>query len=70
MSIQISRETETRLAEEARNQGISVEVLLERLLTERWTSMIGSNGTPPELPIWHLGGNGAFHRRDIYDDAP
>ncbi len=70
MSIQISRETEARLAEEARSQGISVELLLQRLLTERWASMIASNGPAPQLPVWHLGGNGAFHRRDIYDDAP
>jgi hypothetical protein len=22
----------------------------------------------PELPVWHLGGVGALHRRDIYND--
>ena len=22
----------------------------------------------PELPVWHLGSVGEFHRRDIYDD--
>jgi len=22
-----------------------------------------------ELPVWHLGGAGPLHRRDIYDDA-
>ncbi len=23
----------------------------------------------PELPVWHLGAVGSFHRGDIYDDA-
>ena len=25
--------------------------------------------TNGELPIWHLGAVGPFHRRDLYDDA-
>jgi hypothetical protein len=33
MSIQISRETEARLTAEARRLGMSVEALLERLIT-------------------------------------
>jgi len=34
MSIEISRETEARLTDEARRQGISVDALLKRLMTE------------------------------------
>jgi hypothetical protein len=70
MSIEISRETEARLADEARRQGISVEELLERLMSERGATAPPA-GTPsiPELPIWHLGGVGPLHRRDIYDDG-
>ncbi|MHB8655431.1 MAG: hypothetical protein ACYDA9_16290 [Terriglobia bacterium] len=34
MSIEISSETEARLVDEARRQGISVDALLERLMTE------------------------------------
>ena len=69
MSIQIAHETEARLVDEARRQGISVDALLERLIDERGPTAPGS--TPPalELPILHLGAMGAFHRRDIYDDA-
>jgi hypothetical protein len=26
-------------------------------------------GSNAELPVWHLGGVGALHRRDIYDDV-
>jgi hypothetical protein len=68
MSIEISRETEVRLIDEARRQGISVEALLERLMSERGAKTRLA-GTSPELPVWHLGGTGPLHRRDIYDDV-
>ena len=69
MSLMISEQTEARLTEEARRQGISVDALLLRLINER-----GSAGPSPrcdsrELPVWHLGATGSFHRRDIYNDA-
>jgi hypothetical protein len=35
MTIEISRQTEARLADEARRQGISVESLLEQFINER-----------------------------------
>jgi hypothetical protein len=69
MSSQISRETEVRILEEAQRQGISVEALLERLLAERRSSVIAGNRPIPELPVWHLGGVGPLHRRDIYNDV-
>jgi hypothetical protein len=68
MSIEISRETEARLTDEARRRGISVEALLQLLMTEPDATTSG-NGSTPELPIWHLGGAGSLHRRDIYDDV-
>ena len=68
MSIEVSRETEARLTEEARRQGISVEAMLERLINERCAA--GHIAVPiPELPVWHLGEVGPLHRRDIYDDV-
>jgi len=67
MSMEISRETETRLTDEARKQGISVDALLERLMSERGAS--AGARSAPELPVWHLGGVGSLHRRDIYDDV-
>jgi hypothetical protein len=69
MSIEISREIEARLTDEARRQGISVDALLERLVNEQ--AALTQRAQPrPEMPVWHLGGVGALHRRDIYDDAP
>ena len=68
MSIEISCETEARLAEEARRQGISVDALLKQFVGAR-TALIHPAQGKTELPVWHLGRVGALHRRDIYDDA-
>jgi hypothetical protein len=68
MSIEISRETEVRITAEARRLGISVDTLLERLISER-AALILATQPHPELPVWHLGGVGALHRRDLYDDV-
>ena len=68
MSIEISRETEARLANEAERLGISVDALLKRFIDERAT-LTHPAQTRPNLPLWHLGGTGAMHRRDIYDDV-
>lgn len=70
MSIEISNETAARLAEEARKQGISVEALLERLMTESVrAASVEANGVNAKLPTLHLGPMGSLHRRDIYDDV-
>lgn len=71
MSIEISHETEARLIDEARRQGVSVDTLLERLITERaGAAHVGGNGAHPRLPRLHLGAMGSLHRRDLYDDVP
>jgi hypothetical protein len=72
MSIDISHETETLLTDEARRQGVSVEALLERLMSERGAAahVVTANGsTTTTVPILHLGAMGPLHRRDIYDDV-
>ncbi len=67
MSIDISCETETRLTDEARRLGVSVDALLKRFIDEH--AAVTYLARPrPELPIWHLGGVGALHRRDVYGD--
>jgi hypothetical protein len=68
MSIEISQETEARLANEAARQGVSVTALLERLISEH-AALSHPAATSPELPVWRLGSTGALHRRDIHDDA-
>ena len=69
MSIEISRETDARLTDEAQRQGNSVDVLLERLMNERGATAPADTGSIPELPILHLGAMGALRRRDICDDV-
>jgi hypothetical protein len=69
MTIEISYETEARLAEEAQRQGITVDALLKRFIAER-AALTRPAQSQPRLPVWHLGSLGALHRRDIYDDAP
>jgi hypothetical protein len=68
MSIEISRETEARLTAEARRQGVSVDVLLARFINKR-AALTQPAQIKHELPLWHLGGAGTLHRRDIYDDV-
>jgi hypothetical protein len=68
MSIEISREIETRLNAEAKKLGISVDALLERFISEH-AALTRPAQPHPELPVWHLGSIGALHRRDLYDDA-
>jgi hypothetical protein len=66
MSIEIPHEIETRLTEEARRQSISVDALLEALVSGHGpAARIPDIGSTPELPVWHLGGVGALHRRDM-----
>jgi hypothetical protein len=38
MTLHVSQETEARLAEEAQRQGVSVDALIERLVSERTAS--------------------------------
>lgn len=68
MSIEISSEIEARLAAEARRLGISVEKFLSRLISEH-AAPTKSAQPAAALPVWHLGGSGALHRRDLHDDA-
>ncbi|MGD0432377.1 MAG: hypothetical protein ABSA58_14940 [Acetobacteraceae bacterium] len=68
MTIEISHETETRLADEARRRGVSVDTLLRRFIDER-VALTSQASARPNLPVWHLGSVGALHRRDIYDDV-
>ena len=68
MSLEISCETEALLTAEARKQGISVDALLARFIHERAVTTQPARSIL-ELPVWHLGGVGALHRRDIYNDV-
>ena len=67
MSIDISPEIGARLATEAERQGISIDALLERLMSERSPANAGGASPACELPILRLGAMGELHRRDLYE---
>ncbi|MBI4874784.1 MAG: hypothetical protein HY822_09145 [Acidobacteria bacterium] len=70
MSLDISLETEARLAAKAREQGLSIDAFLERLLNDAGDrTASAANGEAPVLPVRYLGVRGSLHRRDIYDDV-
>jgi hypothetical protein len=70
MSLDISPKTEALLVAKAREKGLSIDALLERLIIDAAPVHLGNgDGPPPELPVWHLGVIGSLHRRDIYDDV-
>jgi len=68
--IEISSETEARINDEARRQGVSVDALLQRFMSEcAAAAHIAGAGAVPGLPRLHLGVMGDLHRREIYDDV-
>jgi hypothetical protein len=68
VSLDISLETEARLAAKAREQGLSIDALLDKLLTDAGGEASTPKGDAPVLPARYLGVRGSLHRRDIYDD--
>lgn len=70
MSLNISSETEARLAAKAREQGLSIDAFLERLLNDGgYLKTPPSNGEAPVLPARYLGIKGSLRRTEIYDDV-
>jgi hypothetical protein len=66
--VEISQETQARLANEARKRGVSVDALLARFIDEL-AALTQPAQPAAALPVWHLGGARDLHRRDIYSDA-
>jgi hypothetical protein len=55
MAIHVSPQTEARLTEEARRQGISVDALIERLMNERTASGPAPKGAPEAPTVFEQG---------------
>ena len=62
-------EQEAQLAQIATNAGTAAEQLVKDVVLRLLQGETRIRTTTPELPVWHLGGVGALHRRDIYDDV-
>lgn len=73
MEVHFTPEQEARLAQIATNVGIDAERLVKKAVLRLLEDEVGLRANVPqsngELPLWHLGGVGPLHRRDIYDDA-
>jgi hypothetical protein len=75
MEVHFIPEQEAQLAQKATQAGTVPERLVKDAVLRLLEEDTGLHGLPqatrpnPELPVWHLGGVGALHRRDIYDDV-
>ena len=69
MEVHFTPEQEAQFAQIATNGGTAPEQLVKEIVLRLLEGETHFRTAAPELPIWHLGGVGALHRRDIYDDV-
>jgi hypothetical protein len=69
MEVHFTPEQEAQLAQIATQAGTAAEQLVKDVVLRLIEAENHSRTAAPELPVWHLGGVGALHRRDIYDDV-
>jgi len=69
MEVHFTPKQEAQLAQIAANAGTDAEELVKDVVLRLLQGETQICTTTPELPVWHLGGVGALHRRDIYDDV-
>ena len=69
MEVHFTPEQEAQIAQIATNAGTAAEQLVKDVVLRLLQGETQTRTTTPELPVWHLGGVGALHRRDIYDDV-
>lgn len=69
MSLDVSVEIKARLEAKAREQGLSIDAFLERLLNEGSDPKTPpGNGEAPVLPARYLGIKGSLRRCEIYNE--
>jgi hypothetical protein len=69
MEVHFTPEQEAQLARIATMAGTDPERLVKDTVLHLLENESRSRTTAPELPVWHLGAIGSFHRRDLYDDV-
>jgi hypothetical protein len=70
MEVHFTPEQLAQLAHVATKAGTDAEHLVKDVVLRLLENEVGLRPPAAELPVWHLGGVGALHRRDIYDDVP
>ena len=69
MEVRFTAEQEAQLAQLATKSGTDAEHLVKDAALRLLDKETLCPAAAPELPVWHLGAVGSFHRRDIYDDV-
>lgn len=67
ITLPLEPQTEAKLIALAQEKGVTagelVRAAIDKIIAE------AGDARAVELPVWHLGGAGTLHRREIYDDA-
>jgi hypothetical protein len=66
-TLPLEPQTEAKLIALAQEKGVTADDLVRTAIHKIIAEATETHA--PELPVWHLGGAGAIHRREIYDDA-
>jgi len=69
MEVHFTPEQEAQLAQLATRSGTDAEHLVKDAALRLLEDETCFPAAAPELPVWHLGAVGSFHRRDIDDDS-
>ena len=69
MEVPLTPEQEAQLAQIATKAGTDPEHLVKGVVLRLLEADAPFPASAPELPVWHLGGACALHRRDIYNDV-
>ncbi len=71
VTLNLNPEIEQGLVAQAHERGISVDVLLEEIVSKQSRVAVSpiAKSSAPELPRLHFGVTGPLHRTDIYDDV-
>ena len=67
ITLPLEPQTEAKLMALAREKGVTADELVREAIHKILSE--STEARTHELPVWHLGGAGAIHRREIYYDV-
>jgi len=67
ITVPLEPQAEAKLIALAQEKGVTADEWVRTAVQKIIAEATATQAT--ELPVWHLGGAGALHRREIYDDA-
>jgi hypothetical protein len=67
ITLPLEPKTEAKLIALAQEKGVTAGELVSQAIDKIIAEAAESQSK--DLPVWHLGGAGTLHRREIYDDA-